>query len=166
MLHNYKPNRETLDEWLKPTSVKGTSSPKCGHLLLEQTGDITPEVEKLLKSYFESALIDARTQFHEFVGIDLFPEENENEEAVEYPQCLPPKCQTGIFGEVLLGLITECYTADYVESHPWSIPIFLFRQHEDIKFYMFDLHQDECNGRRVKMEEDIYNIGCKPAPLG
>ncbi|MEP3483572.1 MAG: aminotransferase, partial [Sneathiella sp.] len=108
-----------------------------GHTLLEQKIEDDGLLAKGLKEYFESAHLDARERFHADIGIDLHPDAAGDEPMVVYPGSLPSTTRRGLFGEVLAGLLTEIY--EYVGGHEWSVPIFLFRHHEDAFQYLFSL---------------------------
>jgi hypothetical protein len=109
-----------------------------GHLLLVQREADDGSLVACLRPYFESAHLDARQSFHADIGIDLHPDAEEDAEpVVTYPGCLPSTTKLGLFGEVLAGLVTQNYPL--VGGHAWSIPIFLFRFHDDARNYLFDL---------------------------
>ena len=136
-MHTCKPPKEALEEWLTEyPSVKG----RYGHLLLEQSGDSGPELVDALRPYFESAHLDARTYFHEFIGIDLHPDAEAPGAHAQYPSSLPTTAIRGIFGELMAGLITESY--EFVGEHEWKVPVFLFRYHDDVEAYLFELARD------------------------
>ena len=60
-MHTCPPPTDALEEWLDEYPfVKET----YGHLLLEQKSDITQQLIDALRSYFESAHLDARKHFH------------------------------------------------------------------------------------------------------
>lgn len=135
-MHTCPPPKEALKEWLEDhPSTNG----KFGHLLLIQKSTEHEAVRQALRPYFESAHLDAREVFHADIGIDLHPDALEGEDAppIEYPRCLPSATRRGLFGEVMAGLVTESY--EFVGSHNWCVPIFLFRHHEDARNYLFDL---------------------------
>lgn len=143
-LHNCPPPEDALNRWLEsyPTVVGN-----YGHLLLEQKCDIDDALIADLVSYFESAHFDARTFFHEQMGIDLHPDADADGSHAAYPRCLPPNTLRGLFGEVMAGMLTEHY--EYVGNHDWHIPVFLFRYHEDAEAYLFALARDEGRKREV-----------------
>ena len=62
-LHDCPP--PNLDDWLEHNSdfIEG-----YGHLLVEQINANDDELLFRLKEYFESAHLDARTVFHDFMG--------------------------------------------------------------------------------------------------
>ncbi len=126
-----------LDEWLeKYPSVAGN----YGHLLLEQKKAKDVDLFATLVPYFESAHLDARTIFHEFIGIDLHPDAAAGLAEVSYPSSLHLTTLKGFFGEALTGLIVEAY--DLVGDHDWKVPVFLFRFHDDAKKYLYTLVRD------------------------
>lgn len=47
----------------------------------------------------------------------------------------------------MAGMLTEHYK--YIGNHEWTIPVFLFRYHEDAKAYLFALVRDEERKREV-----------------
>lgn len=145
-MHTYPPPIEALEEWLeKHSSTNGN----FGHLLLLQNESSNIDtVRQALRPYFESAHHDARQVFHDDIGIDLHPDaENGETLPVEYPNRLPSTTQRGLFGEVMAGLVTEGY--DLVGEHEWSVPIFLFRYHEDARNYLFDLARNPQKTRQT-----------------
>ncbi len=49
----------------------------------------------------------------------------------------------------MAGLVTEAYKADFVGAHPWRIPIFLFREHDDVDKYLWALRFDPGRVREI-----------------
>ncbi len=143
-MHNCKVPGDALEGWLTayPT-VRGD----YGHLLLEQSGESDDELVEAFKPYFESAHLDAREYFHEQIGIDLHPDASAPGAHAEYPDCLPSTAKRGLFGEVMAGMLTEHY--EFVGDHEWTVPIFLFRHHEDVERYLFALARDPARARAV-----------------
>ena len=126
-----------LDEWLKEiSSVVGN----YGHLLLEQRRSKDTDLFAKLVPYFESAHLDARTVFHDFIGIDLHPDATPGPAKIAYPSSLHLTTLKGFFGEALTGLIVEAY--QLIGNHDWKVPIFLFRFHDDAKKYLYTLARD------------------------
>jgi hypothetical protein len=111
-----------------------------------------------LRPYFESAHLDARQRFHEELGIDLHPDATEEESPVSYPTSLPSTTLRGLFGEVFAGLVSQAYPL--VGNHQWSIPVFLFRFHEDARNYLFDLARNPERKRQVigRLGSDFIGI--------
>ena len=143
-LHNCPPPKAALARWIKgyPSNIDN-----YGHLLLEQKCDCDDDLIADFATYFESAHADARTFFHEQMGIELHPDADNPEVHITYPTCLPSITRRGLFGEVMAGMLTEHY--DYIGSHEWTIPVFLFRYHEDAEAYLFALVRDEERKREV-----------------
>jgi len=143
-LHNCPPPKAALARWLKdyPSDVDN-----YGHLLLEQDCDCDDELIADFVTYFESAHADARAFFHEQMGIELHPDADSPAAHITYPTCLPSITRRGLFGEVMAGMLTEHY--DYVGCHDWTIPVFLFRYHEDAEAYLFALVRDPERKREV-----------------
>lgn len=134
-VHTCPPPTEELAERIDAQPITIGS---FGHLLLVQREADDGSLAACLRPYFESAHLDARKSFHADIGIDLHPDaEGEAEAVVTYPGCLPTTTKLGLFGEVLAGLVTQNYTL--VGGHAWSVPIFLFRFHDDARNYLFDL---------------------------
>lgn len=143
-MHTCNVPGDALDSWLeKYPSTTGN----YGHLLLEQIGDCDDTLLAAFRPYFESAHLDARTQFHEVIGIDLHPDAGDDGAHAAYPSCLPPSARRGLFGEVMAGMLTEHY--QFVGNHNWSIPVFLFRYHADVEAYLFALARDHARTRAV-----------------
>lgn len=134
-MHTCPPPIDGLADWLEehPTFDGG-----FGHLLLLQK-DIDQEVVcEMLRPYFESAHLDARQVFHSDIGIDLHPDAEDGDGLpIEYPGSLPSTTRRGLFGEVVAGLVAEGY--ELVGNHDWCVPVFLFRNHEDARNYLFAL---------------------------
>lgn len=154
-MHTCDPPKEALEEWLAESpSVEG----RYGHLLLEQATANSQELINALRSYFESAHLDARTYFHDAIGIDLHPDATGPGYNAQYPSCLPKKAIRGIFGEVMAGLVTESY--EFVGEHEWKIPVFLFRCHADIEPYLFQLARDPGRVREIlgRFGDDFLGI--------
>jgi hypothetical protein len=143
-LHNCPPPKAALTRWLKDYL---TDIDNYGHLLLEQDCDCDDALISDFVAYFESAHADARAFFHEQMGIELHPDSDGPEAHITYPTCLPSITRRGLFGEVMAGMLTEHY--DFIGSHEWTIPVFLFRYHEDAEAYLFALVRDEERKREV-----------------
>lgn len=47
----------------------------------------------------------------------------------------------------MAGMLTEHYV--FVGRHEWTVPIFLFRHHEDVERYLFALARDPARARQV-----------------
>jgi hypothetical protein len=145
-MHTYPPPKEALDEWLE--SFPSTDG-NYGHLLLEQITEVDEDLIEALKPYFESAHLDAREHFHAQIGISLHPDAAAGAPTVSYPNCLPAKTRRGLFGEVVAGLVTQAYQEEFVGGHEWRVPIFLFRQHDDVEKYLWALRWDPTRTREV-----------------
>lgn len=143
-MHTCEPPGHALEDWLKPYS---TTFGNYGHLLLEQKGASDDALVEAFVPYFESAHRDAREQFHEQIGIDLHPDADAPGAHAQYPGCLPPTARRGLFGEVMVGMLTEYYV--FVGKHNWEVPIFLFRHHEDVERYLFALARNPVRTRAV-----------------
>lgn len=118
-----------------------------GYLLLEQINADDGSLAAALRQYFESAHLDARNIFHADIGIDLHPDADGDEPVATYPGSLPTTTRRGLFGEVLVGLVTEAY--ELVGQHTWCVPIFLFRHHDDAFNYLFTLARDPARTRQT-----------------
>lgn len=145
-MHTCQPPTEELEDWL---AANGTVVGTFGHLLLEQKADIDDDLIDTLRPYFESAHLDARQYFHDQIGISLHPDAAAGPPSVSYPNCLPSKTRRGLFGEVVAGLVTEAYGEEFVGGHAWRVPIFLFRQHDDVEKYLWKLRYDPTQKREV-----------------
>lgn len=144
LMHNCDVPGDVLDDWL---TAYPTVTGNYGHLLLEQTGENNGQLVEAFKSYFESAHMDARERFHEQIGLDLHPDAGAPGAHAEYPGCLPSTAKRGLFGEVMAGMLTEHY--EFVGNYEWTVPIFLFRHHEDVERYLFALARDPARARTV-----------------
>jgi len=143
-MHTCPPPKKALKELFdEDPSINGN----FGHTLLEQLEADNGSLAEALKSYFESAHLDARNIFHADIGIDLHPDAEDEEPPVIYPGSLPSTTRRGLFGEVLAGLLTETY--EYVGKHSWCVPIFLFRYHDDAFQYLFSLARDPSKVRQT-----------------
>jgi hypothetical protein len=143
-MHTCPPPKQALKDYFEEyPDINGT----FGHTLLEQSNDDDGTLAVELKEYFESAHLDARNIFHADIGIDLHPDAEGGEVIVAYPGSLPSTTRRGLFGEVLAGLLTETY--EYVGRHKWSVPIFLFRHHDDAFQYLFSLARDPAKERQT-----------------
>lgn len=145
-MHTSPPPTNALDQWL---AANGTVAENYGHLLLEQKGDIDQDLIDELRPYFESAHLDAREYFHALIGISLHPDAAGGPPTVCYPNCLPSKAHRGLFGEVVAGLVTEAYQSEFVGGHTWCVPIFLFREHDDVEKYLWALRFDPTRKREI-----------------
>jgi hypothetical protein len=143
-MHTCPPPITELNKWLERyPSING----HYGHLLLEQKCESNPSLLDDLRQYFESAHLDAREYFDAAIGIDLHPDAEDDSTDARYPNCLPVTARRGLFGEVMIGLITESYK--FVGDHSWVIPVYLFRNHYDVEKYLFDLARDSTQTRTV-----------------
>ncbi|WP_245461246.1 aminotransferase [Rhizobium sp. WSM1325] len=144
IMHKQAPPKATLNKWLTSYS---SSKKGYGHILLEQIvpGDAT--IREGLRPYFESAHSDAREYFHAYAGMSLHPDAGAPGCNAKYPNCLPPKARRGVFGEVMSGLMTEAL--DFVGNHEWIVPVFLFRNQEDARQYIYVLSRDPARKREV-----------------
>ncbi|TQS74050.1 aminotransferase [Rhodobacteraceae bacterium] len=143
-MHDCPPPKAALARWLTAYPSEDGS---YGHLLLEQDCDCDDDMISDLVPYFESAHADAREFFHEQMGIELHPDADAPEPHITYPTCLPSITRRGLFGEVMAGMLTEGF--EYIGKHEWTIPVFLFRFHEDAEAYLFALARDEERKRQV-----------------
>ncbi|MGC0954288.1 hypothetical protein WKH24_06470 [Pantoea agglomerans] len=160
MMHNVPPPMALLSRWLRGrANVNGN----YGHILFEQIIPNDNTVVNELRSYFESAHLDAREVFHRSVRIDLHPDANAPGSHAIYPNCLPPTARKGLFGEVMTGLMTQAY--QLVGAHHWTVPIFLFRYHAEVEAYLFDLARDPGRVREVsgRHGNDFIALGIDPA---
>ncbi len=159
MLHNCLPPIADLKRWLHEVeNVNGT----YGHLLLEQVIAPDAQLANALRAYFESAHADAREVFHAAARIDLHPDADAPGAHAQYPSCLPPSAQKGLFGEVMAGLMVESF--QFVGSHRWTIPIFLFRYHTQAGTYIFNLARDPNRIRQIsgRHGNDFIALGIDP----
>ncbi|EOD4081628.1 hypothetical protein ACOHX9_002027 [Yersinia enterocolitica] len=159
MMHNVPPPMALLARWLRGSAnVNGN----YGHILFEQIIPNDNTVVDELRSYFESAHLDAREVFHRSVRIDLHPDANAPGSHAIYPNCLPPTARKGLFGEVMTGLMTQAY--QLVGAHQWTVPIFLFRYHAEVEAYLFDLARDPGRVREVsgRHGNDFIALGIDP----
>ncbi|KZX64221.1 aminotransferase [Stutzerimonas frequens] len=145
-MHKCPPPKKALNTWLK---AYGTiENENYGHLLLEQIGKGDEALRDALRPYFESAHQDAREYFHKRIGISLHPD-GKLPQTVAYPNCLPSKALRGLFGEVIAGLVTEAYQEEFVGGYAWQVPIFLFREHDDVEKYLWSLRYDKKRVREI-----------------
>ena len=136
-MHNCPPPKtELMERFNDYPDVIGN----FGHILLfQKESDIDGSLVEILIPYFESAHLDARSEFHH--ELDLHPDSDDEECSIQYPHCLPINAQSALFGEVMAGLVTEVYGDKFVGANSWSVPIFLFRFHCHAFQYMFELSQ-------------------------
>lgn len=145
-MHSCPPPKDALICWLK--ACETVEDGNYGHLLLEQKEKSDVALLTALRPYFESAHLDAREYFHKKIGISLHPDGNQSA-SVAYPNCLPSKALRGLFGEVMAGLVTEAYQDNFVGGHHWRVPIFLFREHDDVEKYLWSLRFDSNRNREI-----------------
>ncbi|MBA8906053.1 aminotransferase [Aminobacter ciceronei] len=136
-MHTEAPPLEVINTWLKayPT-IKG----RYGHILLEQQAPGDDSIREGLRPYFESAHADARQKFHAYAGMSLHPDAGSPGCDAKYPNCLHPTTRRGLFGEVISGMMAEAM--DFVGEHEWVVPVFLFRNHEDVRLFIYNLSRD------------------------
>ena len=146
LMHTCPPPLQALADWLN--GFDSIEDGNFGHLLLEQKGAIDNALVAALRPYFESAHDDARDHFHAQIGISLHPDAPAAP-AVSYPGSLPDKAKRGLFGEVMAGLVTEAYQDKFVGGHAWIVPIFLFREHDDVEKYLWALRFDPDRQREI-----------------
>jgi hypothetical protein len=159
MLHNCPPPVGDLQRWLSCTA---NVSGNYGHILLEQALPQDAQLGDALRIYFESAHADAREVFHAAARIDLHPDAGAPGGHAQYPRCLPPTAQKGLFGEVMAGLIMESFK--FVGAHHWTIPIFLFRYHTQVGTYIFNLARDPTRVHQIsgRHGNDFIALGIDP----
>lgn len=160
MLHNCPPPIAELQRWLRGAAhVNGP----YGHILFEQAVAPDDQLNNALRPYFESAHTDAREVFHAAARIDLHPDADAPGAHAQYPNCLPPTAQKGLFGEVMAGLMVESF--QFVGGHRWTIPIFLFRYHTQVSTYIFNLARDPARVRQIsgRHGNDFIALGIDPA---
>lgn len=143
-MHTCDVPTDALNAWLRQYS---TTNGNYGHLLLEQIQTTDSALVAAFRPYFESAHLDARTHFHDLIGIDLHPDAEDDGAHAVYPGCLQSKARSGLFGEVMAGMLTEHF--DFVGEHEWQVPVFLFRYHADVEAYLFTLARDPTRVREV-----------------
>lgn len=147
-MHDCPPPKEALAAWLK--AYGSVVDGNYGHLLLEQQSPSDDALLNALRPYFESAHLDAREHFHRKIGISLHPDATPTPTlAISYPHCLPVKALRGLFGEAMAGLVTEAYQKEFVGGHVWQVPIFLFREHDDVEKYLWALRFDPERVREI-----------------
>jgi len=143
-MHTCAVPSDALEDWLESyPSIKGN----YGHLLLEQRTTVDDDLADALRPYFESAHLDAREHFHKLAGMSVHPDASDTGYHARYPDCLEDTAKRGLFGEVMAGMMTEHYK--FVGNHDWTVPIFLFRHHEDVERYLFALSRDPARARMV-----------------
>jgi hypothetical protein len=143
-MHTEAPPNAIIAHWLKDYPSK---EGRYGHILLEQKSPGGDTVCDGLRPYFESAHSDARNHFHGFAGMSLHPDAGTPGCNAKYPNCLPPITRRGLFGEVMSGMMTEAF--DIIGEHEWVIPVFLFRNQEDVQQYIYTLSRDPGRTREV-----------------
>ena len=160
MLHTCPPPIAELQRWLLGTA---TFNGAYGHILFEQAVAPDAQLTESLRGYFESAHDDAREVFHAAARIDLHPDADADGSHAQYPSCLPPTTQKGLFGEVMAGLIVESF--QLVGGHHWTIPVFLFRYHTQVGTYLFNLARDPGRVRQIsgRHGDDFIALGIDPA---
>lgn len=118
------------------------------HVLLEATYDDPDSLASDLRPYFESAHLDARTLFHEDIGINLHPDAGLiHGRIITYPNSLESSARRGLFGEAFAGLLTE--VCSFIGDHDWHIPVFLFRFHITAYDYLYTLKRDNSQKRKL-----------------
>ncbi len=145
-LHNTPPPDNVLDSYFQRYEDKTVGHYR--HILLEAKYDDAHSLAAALRPYFESAHLDARTIFHEEIGINLHPDADPAEPPpVVYPNSLEVSARRGLFGETLAGLLTE--VCEYIGGHDWKVPVFLFRFHQTAADYLYTLRRDPSQTRKL-----------------
>lgn len=118
------------------------------HVLLEAKYEDPHLLATVLRPYFESVHLDARTVFHEEIGINLHPDADPTKAfPVVYPNSLEFSARRGLFGEALAGLLTE--VCEFIGGHDWNVPVFLFRFHQTAADYLYTLRRDPSQTRKL-----------------
>ncbi len=118
------------------------------HVLLEAKYNDPASLAAALRPYFESAHLDARTIFHDEIGINLHPDTGPAvASSITYPNSLELSARRGLFGEVFAGLLTQI--CSYIGDHDWNIPVFLFRFHNAASEYLYTLKRDPSQERKL-----------------
>ncbi len=115
------------------------------HVSQKSSGNLDALLNEF-KRFFELAHKDSRIRFHNMAGISLDPL-NSAPPPCSYPKDLPLNTKKGYFGEVLCGIFGFFY--QIVEKKKWSIPVFLFRNHDDAADYLFRLSRGEKIGSDI-----------------
>jgi hypothetical protein len=144
-MHDVLPPMDALKDWFDQHPSGGG---RFGHLLIVQKQRNDGGLGAILRPYFESAHRDARMVFHDDIGIELHPDaEHNGDPVIVYPGSLPSTTRRGLFGEVMAGLVSE--GCDLVGGYAWTVPIFLFRHHDDARNYLFDLARNPARTRQA-----------------
>lgn len=143
-MHTEAPPKAVLKHWLKKYP---SENGRYGHILLEQKNPADDGLRNGLIPYFQSAHADAREFFHAFAGISLHPDAGAPGCDAKYPNCLPPITRRGLFGEVMSGMMTEALK--FIGNNKWVVPVFLFRNQEDVRQYIYTLARDPDRKREV-----------------
>lgn len=147
-MHTCEPPTEAIEKWLTSNGTIKDGG-RYGHLLLVQKGKTDDALIADMRPYFESAHQDAREYFHREIAIDLHPDAGAPGAHTCYPNCLPPTAHRGLFGEVMAGMMTEAFQDEFAGGHEWHVPIFLFRQHQDVEAYLWTLARDPARKREI-----------------
>jgi hypothetical protein len=123
--------RSDIADWFNQ-QIEGNLDGDYCHLRLSQkvTEGWRPLLSRIT-AYWERAHSDARNHFNELIGSSLDPL---GAPPFDYPKNLPIKTLKGYFGETFCGLLAE--VIEIVGRHTWSVPVFLFRFHQQAGEYL------------------------------
>jgi len=110
--------------WLVPTL---TASPGYTHIQLVEDFAQRPFGEPILVRYIEQAHRDSREYFERAFVSTLDPRGIARTALTNYPRKIEEVVRTGLFGEILAGLVAEVYGS----QNAWFVPAFCFRCHDD-----------------------------------
>lgn len=134
-----------FDNWFETLRIDDAASNYVNCRLRARDAAHGGNFRPTIAQYLEWAHADARSIFHDSLGITLDP--RGGRPPIEYPRSLPLMTRKGYFGEVFCGILAEAgqvHTGD-----EWTVPIFLFRLHTQAEEYLMRLITGEPAGSAI-----------------
>lgn len=126
-----------LHAWFRTVELSGDIDSDYAHvrMLQAEMGGWQVVRDKLI-ALLERAHSDARTYFHTDLCLSLDPYDT-SLGSYAYPKNLPLETQLGYFGEAFCAMISE--GMELVGKRSWTVPVFLFRIHNQAEEYLHRL---------------------------
>lgn len=132
-----KPTLESTDfeNWFETVRTDYLADSYINFRLRARDAARWQNLRPIIAQYLEWAHADARRIFHDSLGVTLDPRGGCS--PVNYPSSLPLMTRKGYFGEVFCGILADA--GQVHAENEWTVPIFLFRLHNQAEEYLMRL---------------------------